>query len=58
MKNILVSSKNFVVRHQEAILVGALTGLVIVIQYRGTKSLNEFLKDQDLWETYYLQDYR
>jgi hypothetical protein len=53
MKKIVNSTKKFVTDHKEAIVVGGIASAIIVLQHRGIVSLNEFLKDNDLYETYY-----
>lgn len=56
MKKIIVSTKGFVRRHKEALVVGAALGTVAVLQARGITSLNEFLKDKDLFNEYYFNN--
>ena len=53
MKNKLATAKNFVSTHKTAIALGSLATLAIVAQHNGIKSLNEFLKEHDLYDTYY-----
>jgi CHASE2 domain-containing sensor protein len=55
MNEKLNSAKNFVVRNKTKILVTALvvTTTVAVIEQTGIRSLNAFLKENNLYDTYY-----
>jgi hypothetical protein len=54
MKNILIQSKNFVVRNKTTLIVGATLSAVIVLQGRGLNAINDFLKEKELYNEYYL----
>ena len=56
MKEKIASAKNWVQTNKRVLVVGAISATVIVIQHKGIKGLNNFLKDQDLFETYYLSE--
>jgi len=56
MKKTIAKTQDFVHRNRNAIIVGAITTSVIVLQHQGIKSLNEFLKDKDLFDEYYFVD--
>lgn len=56
MKTKLASAKKFVQTHKTAIALGTVATGIIVLQHKGIKSLNEFLKENDLFDTYYAMD--
>lgn len=53
IKQKLESTKNHFKRNKNAYRVAAVTVPVILLQHNGIKSLNQFLKDNDLFEKYY-----
>lgn len=53
MNSKLASAKNFVARHKVAIAASAVGITIIALQHKGIQSLNEFLKENDLYEKYY-----
>lgn len=57
MRDKLASVQNFVKRHKTQLLTTGLlvTTSVAVAQHYGIKDLNEFLKEHDLYDTYYAQ---
>lgn len=58
MKKTIASAKNFVQTHKTAIVVTTLVTVttVAVLQHKGIKSLNAFLEEHDLLDTYYHTD--
>ena len=56
MKNALNTTKNFVLKHKEAIVVGTALSAVVVLQNRGIKSLNAFLVEKNLFDEYYIKE--
>lgn len=58
MKKQIVSAKNIVRRNQTKILatVAVVTTTIAVVQQIGLQQHNEFLKDHDLFDTYYAMD--
>jgi hypothetical protein len=56
MKNALITTKNFVLKHKEALIVGTALSAVVVLQNRGIQSLNKFLEEKDLFNEYYLPE--
>lgn len=58
MKKIYNATKNAFNKNKTTFVVGTIATLaaVVVIQHTGIKSLNEFLKDKDLYKEYYLID--
>lgn len=54
MNKIYQSSKNWVKRNKKHLLVEASLIGVIALQARGLNSLNQFLKDKNLFDEYYL----
>lgn len=53
MKNALIKSKDWVVKHKEAIVVGAIAIGAIALQRNGLKTLNAFLDEKGLSDEYY-----
>lgn len=47
------SVKSYVRRHKKTLIWGASLTSVILLQNRGIQSLNEFLKEKELYEEYY-----
>lgn len=56
MNKVIVSTKKFVRKHKEALVVGGVLATVAYLQYQGIKSLNNFLVEHNLFETYYLTE--
>jgi hypothetical protein len=58
IKQKLVSAKNSVVAHKQQILmtVAVVSTAVAAIEVRAIQQHNQFLKDNDLYETYYASD--
>jgi hypothetical protein len=56
MKNVVNRSRNFVRRNRNTIVAVGALGTVIVLQQQGIRSLNAFLKDNGLFEQYYLPE--
>lgn len=56
MHNVMSRSRNFVRRNRNTIVVGAVLGTVVLLQHQGIAALNQFLKDNDLFEKYYLPE--
>lgn len=56
MKNTLVSTKNFVVRNKTALLVATAAIAVIAIQQKGMKQHNDFLKEHNLYDSFYASE--
>lgn len=56
MKKQYVATKKFVLRHRVAIAIVGTTTVLMTLQFRNTKALNEFLKEHDLFDTYYALD--
>jgi hypothetical protein len=56
MNEKIAAAKKWVEDHKTPIMLSALTvtSTLVVIQHMGIKSLNQFLKDNDLYEQYYL----
>lgn len=53
MKKTLINTKNFVLRHQGVIAMGATLGTLAYFQARGIKNLNAFLVEKNLFNEYY-----
>lgn len=53
MKNKIARSKKFVSDHRVAFAVGTTLAVCAALQIRNAKVLNEFLKEHDLYDTYY-----
>jgi hypothetical protein len=53
MKNKIRRSKKFVSDHRVAIAVTVTLTACAALQIRNAKVLNEFLKEHDLYDTYY-----
>lgn len=56
MNKNLAAAKKFVRRNRNAIVVGAVAVSVIALQQSGIRSLNDFLKEHDLFDEYYFVD--
>lgn len=53
MKKIMSTTKDFVLSHKKALIVTTGLTAVILVQRSGINSLNEFLKENNLFDTYY-----
>jgi hypothetical protein len=53
----IVTTKNFVHKHKEALIVAGVTFTVIAMQDRGIRNLNKFLAEKGLANEYYHSDY-
>lgn len=51
-----VSAKNFIKHHKVAVAVVVTATPLILLQMRNTKVLNEFLKEHDLYDEYYMPE--
>lgn len=58
MRDKIASVRNFVKRHKTQLLTTGLlvTTSIAVAQHYGIKDMNEFLKEHDLFDTYYALD--
>lgn len=45
--------RNYVKEHKKHLAVTSLAFMLVVLQHRGIKHLNEFLIEQDLFDEYY-----
>lgn len=52
LKNSLISTKNFVVRHNEAIIVGTIALMVIVAQKGALELANDFIDEHGLTQEF------
>lgn len=53
MKDKLVAAKNFVAAHKTALAVTATAVICIAINQRALQQHNDFLKEHDLYDTFY-----
>lgn len=53
MKNKFASAKYFVSKHRVAIAVTLTAALALKWQFNTAKQFNDFLKEHDLFDTYY-----
>jgi hypothetical protein len=56
MKNKIAATKKFVSDHRVAIAVLTTTTVLVSLQVRNAKVLNEFLKEHNLYDAYYAMD--
>jgi hypothetical protein len=56
MKNKLVAAKNYVQAHPKHCALTATALALVALQNHGIGNLNEFLKENDLFDKYYLSD--
>lgn len=56
MKNALVATKNFVVKHKTTLAVATVATTVICLQGKGLSEMNKFLKQEGLFDKYYALD--
>lgn len=45
--------RNYVKDHKKILAVTSLAGMLVILQARGIKNLNDFLIEEDLFEKYY-----
>lgn len=53
MNKIYTSTRDFIRRNKNTIIVGAITTTVIAIQQRSVQMHNDFLKEKGLYDEYY-----
>jgi hypothetical protein len=56
MRNKIAAAKTYVQTHKKLIALGVTMTTIIALQNNGIKSLNEFLKENDLFDKYYQMD--
>ena len=52
MKNRAISTKNFVVRHKEAVIVGGIAMAIIITQKQALTMANEFIDEHGLTDEF------
>lgn len=55
-QNKIASTKAYIQTHKKTVVLGALAATLIVTQHKGIKSLNNFLKENDMFDAYYLPE--
>jgi hypothetical protein len=56
MRDKIVAAKNYVQAHKKHCALTAAAITVVAIQNNGISNLNQFLKDNDLFDSYYRMD--
>jgi hypothetical protein len=56
MRNKIAAAKTYVQTHKKLIALGVAMTTIIAIQNNGIQNLNEFLKENDLYDKYYQMD--